>query len=613
MHAMLANPDIAPFELIPKPSVKQDWCLIDHLMVIHKIKEADYDRSDSEKSILNMAMTLANIYSTEGLDSECVILVKDGGKAAKPVVRPTREARQEKPHMEFCKRNLNIIEYAMLRILANTDMKNRVFLVTGANAQDYRIDLCQSNRRNNTVHFCLESVAQQKEGQAGSLGNATTAFEYLKDSTKRPYGLQGVFVATFADPHNPYTRQLQNVCYSCRTMEADTLVVELANALTGSVMVCSGDSDIVAVLTSSGRRGITMRMENRSYHTGTEMHCSVFGEMVLDKLSNTDYRVDLIELERRQNRFRILCDTGIEYQESSLSRERHQHELFMDSLEEFNGKYLRDTDFPFEVSKYLYKAGVRGSIYVGFLDWFLVRVTRSRMEALWGLTRKYQDSHSAVDVTHLLSEVLSNKNADPDFLTERKKTSTHDSESSSVEETDLQCFVKSVVRLSRAYRIGAVPKGSYSLFCSLTQAGQHFFLRIKGNVFRNENIRLQMLCFMMLCGTDYNVIPYGLGIKRLLKLCVLRKENFYKWCKGMRSLLYKHSCDFFDEDECYERCMQLAALTGIPKRVQNNYWSRNTCKIMCETMKSVYNIWNLSYPPTPPMKRCDVDFRRFLS
>uniref|UniRef100_A0A3B3DQJ5 PiggyBac transposable element-derived protein domain-containing protein n=1 Tax=Oryzias melastigma TaxID=30732 RepID=A0A3B3DQJ5_ORYME len=46
LHGMLANPDVAPFEVIDKPDEVQNWVLIDHLMVIHKVRECDYMESD---------------------------------------------------------------------------------------------------------------------------------------------------------------------------------------------------------------------------------------------------------------------------------------------------------------------------------------------------------------------------------------------------------------------------------------------------------------------------------------------------------------------------------------------------------------------------------------
>lgn len=74
---------------------------------------------------------------------------------------------------------------------------------------------------------------------------------------------------------------LRAACIQCRGTEADTLLVELANVLQGHVTVCTGDSDVVAVLTACGREGVTMRIENRTYYQGRDMHTSPFGELLL--------------------------------------------------------------------------------------------------------------------------------------------------------------------------------------------------------------------------------------------------------------------------------------------------------------------------------------------
>lgn len=56
-------------------------------------------------------------------------------------------------------------------------------------------------------------------------------------SIDRPQGFAGVFVATFADPETTQATALREVCTRCASTEADTLLVELANILKGSVTV----------------------------------------------------------------------------------------------------------------------------------------------------------------------------------------------------------------------------------------------------------------------------------------------------------------------------------------------------------------------------------------
>ncbi|KAK2847547.1 hypothetical protein Q5P01_010546 [Channa striata] len=102
---MLANPNLAPFEVLDKPLEHKDWILIDHLMVIHKVKESDYVESEPATSVLNMARTLACSYMPEGPHARSVVLVKDGPGTQKPSVREIRTARVTAPHIEFCKRH----------------------------------------------------------------------------------------------------------------------------------------------------------------------------------------------------------------------------------------------------------------------------------------------------------------------------------------------------------------------------------------------------------------------------------------------------------------------------------------------------------------------------
>ena len=81
-----------------------------------------------------------------------------------------------------------------------------------------------------------------------------------------------------------------------------TLLVELANVLKGSVTVCTGDSDLVAVLMACGREGITMRLDNKSYHEDRDMHMSTFGELLFDSPDNRLPKLQCRELADGQSR-----------------------------------------------------------------------------------------------------------------------------------------------------------------------------------------------------------------------------------------------------------------------------------------------------------------------
>ncbi|KAK5614892.1 hypothetical protein CRENBAI_010178, partial [Crenichthys baileyi] len=123
---------------------------------------------------------------------------------------------------------------------------------------------------------------------------------------------------------------------------------------------------------------------------------------------------------------------------------------------------------------------------------------------------------------------------------------------------------------------------------------------MKRNGIKHEETKMQMLCFMMLCGTDYNVIPKVLSIKRLLNGWVLRSELFCQWCKSMRNVLLKNDSETFNQEECHELCRRLATFTGVPKTTQVKHWIMDACEAMCKTTKYMYKRWNLTSPLSRP-------------
>ncbi|KAK2832695.1 hypothetical protein Q5P01_016584 [Channa striata] len=197
-------------------------------MVIHKVKESDYVESEPATSVLNMARTLVLNYMPEGPRARSVVLVKDGPGAQKPSVRGIR--------------------YLDCRELE----EDRSLLV----APDP-----------------LAAVAGPEEF-------SDLDPSYCDGEIRRPRGLSGLFVSTFAELTSERLATLREACRGCGGSEADTLLVELGNALEGAVTVCTGDSDLVAVLTASGREGLTLRLDNRSYREDRAMHDSPFGELL---------------------------------------------------------------------------------------------------------------------------------------------------------------------------------------------------------------------------------------------------------------------------------------------------------------------------------------------
>ncbi|KAI4797377.1 hypothetical protein KUCAC02_025106 [Chaenocephalus aceratus] len=220
--------------------------------------------------------------------SRIVVLVKDGERAPKPAMRDIRDKRHVVPHIDFCMRNLGAVEYTMMKLMADV-----VPGLQGTRGQLVSLDV-------------LEDLVPDIE-------MCDVDGSYVDGCVERPECTDGVFVATFADPESREVSILREACLGCTSTEADTLLVELANVLGGSVTVCSGDSDLVAVLTACGREGITLRMENRSYHEDREMN------------AGPSYPAG--ELSSSELRFRALCDVAEEDQ-GLAHTQREQHVKF---------------------------------------------------------------------------------------------------------------------------------------------------------------------------------------------------------------------------------------------------------------------------------------------
>lgn len=629
-HAMLANPHLAPFELIEKSQQLQDWTLIDHLMVIHKVKEIDYFEGDSHKSISSMARRLALDYALETQGSRYVVLVKDGARAHKPAVREMRLNSPVAPHIEFCKSNLRAIEYAMMKLLAIMGLENNLFLVTGA-----KEDLLKDEPRtsvDNLVSFHQKWNVERQACGDGSLFASTLEDPkgpecdpsnidpgYADRSINRPEGLSGVFIATFADPETTQVSVLRNACLLCTSTEADTLLVELANALTGYVTVCTGDSDVLAVLTACGREGITLRMDNKSYHENLSMHKSSFGELLFDTPNNHPSVPPFMGMTSI-DRFRVLCDiTAADDDDGGdggdgdddddddhlLPRARKQHNAFEAILDEYD---TTKCNLKEKVARYLYLAGIRGSLYCSFLSVFFESNAQERLD---NLMRDVNQGSSAKTVSYVFETLCPASNntlpsgcelmeSPPSTGDKRKRSCLEEPEVPDLanvsrevdpikEQKRLMSYLK---HMSKAYMNGMVPKGSHGRFLKLIQAGRYFFVRIK--TFQDNRARMEKLIFMALCGTDYNIVPMGLGIKRLMTGAVTNHKSFSSWCRELERLLWDVS--EAPSDDYFKMGTRLATFTNVPAKTQSKHWTESTCGLMFKTMKYVWELWNLKRP-----------------
>ena len=273
--------------------------------------------------------------------------------------------------LEFCKENIHAIEYNMMKMLSDQGMKNKLFLVTGARANCSEKNLSpEGNSFNNLVSFHRTYLDyyyySNFEGELSNLQMPEYQLSYpsyFAGSTTRPEGVDGVFVVTFADPDTQQVSLLHDACKRCNETEADVLLIELANTLQGSVTVCTGDSDIVAVMTACGREDITLRMDNKTYHKDREMQTTPFGKLLFAPPGNPT-KLSAIDLSLSENRFRALCDITAD-QDHLLSLTRDQHTAFENILDSRSKDNLKE-----DVAEYLYKAGIRGSLYRVFLSRF---------------------------------------------------------------------------------------------------------------------------------------------------------------------------------------------------------------------------------------------------
>ena len=641
IHAMLANPHLAPFELDNKPCGQQTWTLIDHLMVIHKVTADDYIEGDSQMSILNMARRLASHYKLEYLDGRCVVLVKDGAAAPKPAVEGARQKQKIPIHIKFCRRNLCAIEYTMMKMLADMGMKNKLFLVTGSNGDSDEDDIIERNMTDKLVSFHQKYLDWQdckdKSVIVTTPEDCETPDGCHTGSTDRPAGFKDVFVSTFANPETIDVSTLRDACLQCKNVEADMLLVQLANLLEGSVTVCSGDSDVVAVLTASGREGITLRLENKSYQEDQDMHTSTFGDLVFDIPDNRSSEFLFKEMTSTDGRFRMMCNITAE-DEHLLQTARKQH----DSFEVILDKHA-NVDFKKMAIRFLYLSGIRGSVYSTFLAKFFKSNVRHILEDLGviegcvsgntvcqifkrldlasdesvlsgydsneplstGTKRKMscleENTATQFNVDNSTEHgVVNNKKRKMSCLEEKAATEfnrDNSAENGVVNNKKDNNVMDGLKRLSTAYRKGMVPRGSYGRFLKLKQAGRHFFMQIKGIITQNEMERMERVFFMALCGTDYNYIPKMLGIKTLMTGVVTNYKRFSSWCKEMESVLWNVSgCSCAKCIDYHKIGLELADLTNVSLKSQAKHWTAAKCELMVRTMKYTCQVWRLKCP-----------------
>lgn len=571
LHVMLANPHLSPFSVVERPTLRHDWMLVDHLIMRFKVKASDYVERDPRASVLNMARTLAEHYNQERCAAECLILVKDGSGAQKPAVRDNRDRYPLAPHLDFCRRNADAIDYATLKLLCDMGMKNQVFLVTGC--EWGRGGPCESNSGDVVFHL---HVATDHIG-----------------TVARPPGVQRVFVTTFANPSHGHLEFLKAACQKSASTEADTLMVELANILPGTVTVCTADSDVIAVFTACGREGLTLRLANMSYKGDRPMHGSTFANLLMGSPDTSLLRPKDSDLEGRESRFRTLYD--ISPDDDHLGE---QLEILHGEWESLVLDESQDPALPQQLARYFYLGGIRGSVYGEFLTRLFELNPDGKADVACRIIttilvgpQGWKSKCAFLDIFKLLPEC--HDTDDSEAADENRKTCCGEvAVEGNGRTVDTKRSHANLNKLSKLYMEAVVPRFSNGRYLRLNKMGPHLYIRIKQDVAKCDRLKHKLLVFMILFGTDYTRTFNGLGPKGLLKAGL--NPQFSKWCEDLKAAWH-------DEDP--ERTLKryhvlykkLAGMARIPEKTQTR-WTQHNSALAFRTMKYVYDLWRLKHP-----------------
>lgn len=560
IHMMLANPSLSPFDVIVEEIGGHDWALVDHLMMIHKLGQNLYVPDNEELSLRRMACRLAGLYINENIRAKCVVLVKDGCRASKPAVREMRNNRILPPHVTFFKTNLIKIENLMFEQFEVAGQKDRFYLFVNPSQQQ------RDHPRSPSKVPLLEQEPESRTfvGPGGYVVSSSAA----------------------ADT----TETLLKACASCQTIEADTSMVELANALVGaSVMICTGDSDVIAVSAASLRPGVMIRMNNYSYTPDRPMHTSVFADVLMGEPLREVPKPASTQSSSWLPTFAVMCDVTVAQVPWLHPRTRKNHDAL---LQECGGKTFG------RFLQRLHTAGVRGSLYVDALDGLFADGIEVAERRTLVSSERPRDA---------LRELLRRK------AVKRKKSCDREEERAEEEDDDddkrqgpalpRQGNDKNVERLHLLYRQGQLPRGTHGRYLGLQKSGSYFYMMIKENVMRDPALRRRLLSFMVLCGTDYSVLPKGFGVQKLLNAVVTHKATFSRWCDRLWEAIAKDAaCQY------HALGKDLAYLGGVPRRTVHSYWTAENCKRFFGMMKYVFDLWSLNASerpgPDPVLIRC---------
>lgn len=575
LHVMLANPHLSPFDVIDRPEFKHDWVLVDHLIMRFRVSANDYVETDRVGSIWNMARTLAKHYIQERWTAECLVLVRDGHGAQKPAVRHIRDRYQLAPHLDFCRCNADAIDYLTLKMLCDANVLKTVFIVTGR-------EWSQSGTHSEPDCGCAVFRLQYDDDGMGT-------------STKPPE-FRGVYVSTNL-PDEGHLEFLGAACKMSSSTEADTLMVELANILPGTVMVCTSDSDAIAVLTACGREGLTLHLTNTSYIRNRPMHRAAFGDLLMDFLASDD--LNDVNLESSKLRLQALYDVlcgddnfGGEVEKRHAEWEQLTKLALGQSAQEVGVQQL---------ARYLYQGGIRGSVYGEFLNRVSELPTDRKNEVariiLGRATTERRDARPKCIFyeTFALFPICCRDAAAPSTALEGNNAKrscegfvTKDSETGQ----SWKQMCASLHKLSKLYTEGKVPRYSNGRYLRLTAMSSHLYMRIKSEVIESEPLKHKLLVFMILFGTDYTRTFQGLGPKGLLKAGV--NDLFGSWCEELKAA-WQNDDPKTSLKQYHGLYNKLATMSKIPEKTRT-CCNAQLSSLTFRNMRYVYDMWRLTYP-----------------
>lgn len=571
LHVMLANPHLSPFDVIERPKVRHDWMLVDHLITRFRVSVNDYVEDDRVGSIWNMAKTLAGLYIQERGTAECLVLVRDGRGAQKPAVRNVRDRYPLAPHLDFCRRNADAIDYLTLKLLCDANVLKAVFIVNGREWSH-----CEVHGEPD-----CEWPVFGLEYDIDNIGTSA-----------KPLGFRGVCVSTVTNVmESGHVEFLRAACKKSSSTEADTLMVELANNLPGTVMICTSDSDVIAVLTACGRKGLTLRLTNTSYTSNRPMHRAAFGDLFMNSVASCgleDVNFESSEL-RLQALYDVLCgDNG-----AGDVGKRHAEWEQLVQLTLGQGEHDLQV-----LARYLYQGGIRGSVYGEFLDRVSQLPTDRKSDVariiLSRTTTEHRGPKCIFHETFALfpdcCDVAAPSTSPEKHNAKRSYKGLVVKGSETAHSWKQLCA--SMHKLSKLYAEGKVPRYSNGRYLRLTAMSCHLYMRIKAEVLESEPLKHKHLVYMILFGTDYTRTFQGLGPKGLLKVGV--NDVFGSWCEELKTA-WQNDDPKTSLKQYHGLYSKLATMSKIPDKARS-CCNAQLSSLTFRTMRYVYDMWRLQHP-----------------